>query len=318
MQVSVIIPTYNSEKTIEKCLNSFYIQTYPPSEIIVVDGNSADSTTEIVKRFWDVKLVVNKKFHSPGFLRNLGAKVAKGNILLFCDSDCIADKKLIEYYVESFLSRKDIIGVKGTIRPVFKNMVSNFVQKQLLAMEWLNNLNKDGTIKTFFNTANFAIYRSIFLQTMFREDMVSCEDTEFFIRLSQDKKLKILYEPRAFVYHYHPTTIHQLFKQQKWHGEGIVQLVNITGKKLLEYFTVFPPIRYVTISKNLLLKAVFEDNRLLCKGCRMEKIQKCTIKVKKLSKIKIKSEINLHRLTCLAVAAGILKQRTGVDYNFSL
>ena len=61
MKISVVITTYNSEKTIEKCLLSIYQQTHPPYEIIVVDGKSTDSTTEIIRRFDDFEGISQKK-----------------------------------------------------------------------------------------------------------------------------------------------------------------------------------------------------------------------------------------------------------------
>ena len=51
--VSVIIPTYNSSRTLEKCLESIKNQTYKNIEIIVVDNNSTDNTKEIAKKFAD-------------------------------------------------------------------------------------------------------------------------------------------------------------------------------------------------------------------------------------------------------------------------
>jgi len=71
--ISVIIPSYNSNKTIEKCLNSILNQTYSDEyEIIVVDS-SIDNTSDIVKnKFKDVKLAHLKKKTDPGTARNLG------------------------------------------------------------------------------------------------------------------------------------------------------------------------------------------------------------------------------------------------------
>ncbi|AEF97132.1 glycosyltransferase family 2 protein [Methanotorris igneus] len=59
--VSVIIPTYNSEKTIGICLESIKNQTYKNIEIIVVDKFSNDNTVEIAKKYTDKVFVINAK-----------------------------------------------------------------------------------------------------------------------------------------------------------------------------------------------------------------------------------------------------------------
>ena len=56
MKVSVVVPTFNSESTINDCLSSLINQTYPPYEIIVVDGGSLDSTVEKIQKYRDIKL----------------------------------------------------------------------------------------------------------------------------------------------------------------------------------------------------------------------------------------------------------------------
>lgn len=98
--VSVIIPAYNEEKTIQQCLNSLSGQSYRNIEIVVVDDFSSDKTSEIVKQWAEesqlrFKVVRNKRHRERGVTRNFGAKVSKGNYLLFIDSDMQVSKKVI-------------------------------------------------------------------------------------------------------------------------------------------------------------------------------------------------------------------------------
>jgi glycosyltransferase involved in cell wall biosynthesis len=318
MKVSIIIPTYNSEKTVEKCLLSLSEQTHPPCEIIVIDGGSEDSTIEILKKFGDIKLIINKKSNKPGSSRNLGSESAKGEIILFIDSDCIADQRVVEYHVKCYRKRDDIIGVKGAVRSMAKCHISDFVQKQLMASQW-TNLNSDGTMRLFHAGTNFSIYKKVFLSKKFIEELVSCEDTELFIRFKK-AGFKVLYEPRAVVYHHHPTTLRGLFRQRKWHGEGIFQLVKMHGKDFTDIYPLFTPEKYVTTSKDRLFDAVFSDNRLLCEECLLEPYLDCKFESPNISKdlaeLTEVPEIEIRRVVCLAVAAGILKARTGIDYRW--
>lgn len=317
MNISVIIPTCNSEKTIGDCFRSLNSQTFPPYEIIVVDGGSADSTIDKVKEFKDVKLILSTHLNTPGSARNRGAEYTVGDIIYFCDSDCIADQKALEYHLKAYKSREDISGVMGGIRSaVPRTPVSEFVQKHIIANSWLGNLNQDGTIISHFCSANFTIKRADFLLEKFRNDLVSAEDGELFLRLTKNG-LKIFYEPRAVVYHHHPTTVEQLFRQQMWYGEGIFQVYRIHGNNFRTKWRLFSPARYITSNEEDLYKTVFQNNKNLCNGCEFDSFQNCHIQDTQLIKNFIISDVNLHRLTCLAMAAGILKQRTGNDYKLT-
>jgi len=95
--VSVIIPTYNSERTLEKCLESIKNQNYPNIELIVVDNNSKDRTLKIARKFTQM---VFQKGPERCAQRNYGASLSKGEFLLIHDSDVYFAKNLISECVE--------------------------------------------------------------------------------------------------------------------------------------------------------------------------------------------------------------------------
>ena len=82
--VSIIIPTFNSGKSLELCLKSILNQSYKNIEIIIVDAFSKDNTKRIAKKF-GAKLFFSASERS--LARNFGAKKAKGKFVLFVDSD---------------------------------------------------------------------------------------------------------------------------------------------------------------------------------------------------------------------------------------
>src|SRR5690554_3348158 len=88
--ISVIVPAHNEEKYISQCLESLTTQDYPKNlyEVIVVDNNSADKTSEIAANF-DVK-IIQQSTGPVGAVRNAGAEKAQGEYLAFIDADCIA------------------------------------------------------------------------------------------------------------------------------------------------------------------------------------------------------------------------------------
>ncbi len=82
--VSIIITTHNSARTLARCLGSVKEQTYPNIELIVVDNNSSDKTTEIARKFTDQVYSYGPERSAQ---RNFGARQAKGRYLLIHDSD---------------------------------------------------------------------------------------------------------------------------------------------------------------------------------------------------------------------------------------
>ena len=94
-KISFVIPTYNSEKTICKTIDSIYKQGYNNKEIILIDAGSTDKTLNIVKQFKEVK-ILHSPIKSTSLQRNLGFEKAKGEIIFFIDSDVFLKSKIIE------------------------------------------------------------------------------------------------------------------------------------------------------------------------------------------------------------------------------
>lgn len=97
--VSVIIPAYNAETTITRCINSIQIQTYSNLEIIVVNDGSTDNTKEIVKRLQErddrIKLFTTKN-GGVSHARNVGIDNASGDYITFVDADDYIDPPMYE------------------------------------------------------------------------------------------------------------------------------------------------------------------------------------------------------------------------------
>ena len=90
--ISIVVISYNSERTIDKCLDSLVRQTLPSSlfEIIVINDHSTDKTVSIVQKYPKVK-IIEQRYGKKGrpSARNTGIISAKGDVIAFTDSDCI-------------------------------------------------------------------------------------------------------------------------------------------------------------------------------------------------------------------------------------
>ena len=111
--ISIVIPTYNSEKYLYQCLQSIVAQDYPKNklEIIIVDGGSTDRTIEIAKKFKVTKILYNPRRTGEAG-KALGMKAAKNEIIAFIDSDNILDRKdWLKRMVEPF-NDSEIVGAE--------------------------------------------------------------------------------------------------------------------------------------------------------------------------------------------------------------
>ena len=130
-RISIIVPAYNSEKNIEECLKSICNESKNfECEIIVIDDGSIDKTSEIVKKFKTIKLIKLKKNKGVGYVRNLGARLARYKILCYIDSDLIILKNSILNLVKRLYQNKNVGAVSGiqeTINLNLESWSSNFV-----------------------------------------------------------------------------------------------------------------------------------------------------------------------------------------------
>lgn len=156
--ISVIIPAYNEEKLIGKCIEALLKQTYPKEkyEIIVVDNNSSDKTLEVAKKY-DVRAFEYTKMNRVSAVRQFGASHARGNILAFMDADSFADPTWLKT-IERLLQNESYKAVCGVALPHKASLPLK------LAFEGFNQVTR---LNQLFGTVlpwgfNFAIKKSAF------------------------------------------------------------------------------------------------------------------------------------------------------------
>lgn len=113
MKPTVVIPTLNEEKYIEKTLRSLMAQTIKP-EIVVVDSGSTDKTIEIARKYTD-KILAGKK--NIAYNRQIGAEKASGEIIVTTDADCIHPRDWLSNLLKYF-DDKSVVCVSGQTLPI--------------------------------------------------------------------------------------------------------------------------------------------------------------------------------------------------------
>ena len=99
MKISVIIPVYNVEKYLQKCLESIVNQTFCDWELIAVNDGSSDKNSDILRQYaeYDTRIkVINQQNSGVSAARNAGLDVAKGDFVCFIDSDDYVHPQMLE------------------------------------------------------------------------------------------------------------------------------------------------------------------------------------------------------------------------------
>jgi len=214
MFISLVIPTFNEERYISRCLASLQIQNLDPHdqiEVIVIDDGSQDKTVDKVKRFSEVKLL-HQKHQGPAKARNQGAKMARGEISVFVDADMEFDENFIRYLVKPI---KEKIA-KGTFSK--EEFVANWENTWARCWNWNQNLPPKRRLPLDYPDEG-EDFRAIF-KTEFQKvngfDHVGYNDTW---TLATKLKYKPIHAPGAVFYHYNPANLIEVFEHAKWVGK---------------------------------------------------------------------------------------------------
>lgn len=136
-KVSVIVPIYNSEECIEKCLKSIIGQTYRNIEIILINDGSTDNSIKILKKYekkYSFIKVIDKKNEGVAKTRNLGIKISTGKYLMFIDNDDYIVSDYIEKYVDMIEQKQVEVIIGGYQR---ENSLGKKIEtRKLKNTEW--------------------------------------------------------------------------------------------------------------------------------------------------------------------------------------
>lgn len=199
--VSVVIPTYNREKTIVRAINSVLNQTYTNLELIVVDDNSKDNTESVIqeyitdKRLKYIKLTKNV---GGGGARNKGITEAKGEFVAFQDSDdeWMLDK--LEKQMAVFQNRPDVDVIFCQMKRILGDSTIIYPKKNPT-----NNTNLYTSFlkENYIGTPTAIIKKEKLVANKgFDENLPRLQDWDLFIRLAKNGKFHMLNEVLCDVY----------------------------------------------------------------------------------------------------------------------
>lgn len=247
MKISVIIPTYNEEKVIKECILSLKNQTLRDVEIIVVDDGSTDGTLGLLE---DVE-VFQQKHQGPAMARNLGAKHAKGKILVFVDADMTFDPRFLENLVKPIEKGK----TKGTFSK--EEYVSNW--NNVWARSW--NINSNLPAKKRlpeYYPDHQKVFRAILKSEFDRIGGFSKGGYTDDWTLSEKLGYEATAALGAIFYHKNPDSLGEIFKQAKWIGKRKYKL-GVLGILVALLRSCLPISIVVGLAKSILVFKIVYD-----------------------------------------------------------
>ena len=256
MDVSVIIPSYNSTDDLIQCVNSLTRQNTSCSyEIVVVD--SSDDAGEIAKLKalpQEVKLIHLEKRTYPGVARNEGVNLASGKIIAFTDSDCIPAPD----WIESIYSRakNDSSGIFGG--SVKNGHPGNAIATAEYLIEFGEFLPERKSGETYLvPSCNMAMRKEVFLDVGGFSSLITSEDV-LFCHMASQKGYRIRFIADMQITHFNRTDLGIMLHKQKELGLGASLLrfeYPVAGAFLIKLpilSVLIPPIRIFTVMRKVL------------------------------------------------------------------
>lgn len=173
MRYSIIVPAYNTEKYIDKCLKSIFSNTYKNFEVIIVNDGSTDKTENIINKYikkYDNIIYIKQKNMGLSLARNNGVKKATGDYLLFIDSDDYVEKNLLENINKNI---DDLDVLRYQLNIVFNDKIIPYEEKEFNATDGIDAFEKIVKYKFIEMASLYVINRKYYLDNnfMFEKDV---------------------------------------------------------------------------------------------------------------------------------------------------
>ncbi|MBI5225550.1 glycosyltransferase family 2 protein [Candidatus Micrarchaeota archaeon] len=241
--LSVIVPVYNSAKTLERSIKAIKSLNYPKRlEIIVIEDNSTDESASILKKFTGLNIITTKKNLGKAASLNLGLRIAKGELIATIDSDTFPSKDSVEKMVKLFSEKQigAVVALICTDKP--KNFLQQIQEVEYFVGNGFTQASYDKLESVFITPGPLSIYRKDALLKVggFDEDNIA-EDMEIGLKLKA-YGYRVISTMDAVAYTDTPDTLRRLYRQRiRWFRGAIYN-----GKK---YFFMLFNRKYGTFGK---------------------------------------------------------------------
>jgi len=249
-KASIIVTTKNNENTIDSCLSSIKIQSYPNIELIVVDNNSKDSTKEIAKKF--TKLVFNKGPERSA-QRNFGVSKSSGKFVMYIDSDQELEKNVIKECVQACESKgfDAIVVEEDTVAKTYWSKVRALERQAYVGSEFI-------VAARFLKKSAFEKLKG------FDENLTGQEDSDLHNRLLSNG-FKIGRRIKSIIHHHESDSLKDAARTFYYYGNTWARYIKKhPDRAVQQYFSM----RFLTYLQHW---SIFARNPLLAAGFLVRK-----------------------------------------------
>ena len=241
VKVSIILPVYNMEKYLRRCLDSIINQTFKDFEVIIINDGSSDNSEKICTEYalGDKRIkVITIQNGGLSNARNLGIDKSKGEYIIFCDSDDWIEKDAIEILVNGIELKNCDMAISGyKMDFVFEEFKSISIKCKNKLYESIDEFMKEYSFfrsNYLFGFAWNKIFRASIIREnkIFFEKNVFCEDLYFIFKFIP--KCKRINSINAELYHYMHQSNDTLSKKKKDEFKVMNDIYDRTKSFLIE------------------------------------------------------------------------------------
>jgi O-antigen biosynthesis protein len=216
-RVSVVVCSYNAERTMEACLASLEKLHYPDYEVVVVNDGSTDRTLEIAQRFPYCR-IISQENKGLSVARNVGAEAATGEIVAYTDSDCVADPDWLTYLVAKMEAAQLVACGGPNFPPPEDSLVPAAVA---VSPGGPTHVLLSDDVAEHIAGCNMAFRRDVLLRLGGFDPVYRAagDDVDICWRF-QDEGYTIGFSPAAVVWHFRRNTVRAYIGQQRGYGKA--------------------------------------------------------------------------------------------------
>ena len=233
VMVSVVVPAFNAEATLERALAAIVAQDYPPGgyEIIAVDNGSLDRTAAVAARFAPRVRTIYEARRGASAARNAGIRAARHPYLAFTDADCIPARSWLRELVVAATGPGAADFVGGRIVAHAPRSAVETFSESIMDQERAIRFYRPPSVVT----ANMIVRRDLFERIgLFDESLLRGQDVDISFRAHFRHQATFAYAERAVVGHIHPRTLPALFRKGMQHGRAVAGILGNHAESLKE------------------------------------------------------------------------------------
>jgi len=240
-KISIIIPSYNSQNTLYLCLEALKKQTYKDFEVIIVDSSPNKEVDEVASGFHDIIFIKKTERIYPGMARNIGAENAKGDVLVFLDSDIILEndalEKIYKYYKEGYR----VFGGAQKLKHYPNFSWTSLLEHYIFFHQYQDTRNMGR--RNNLSSSLLILEKDLFFKKGLFSDIPRMQDTELTERLRKEN-VKLFFIPDIVGHKIYETSFLKILRKTYLNGNNLLYIRYAGSINLLQKFIliIFLPI----------------------------------------------------------------------------